>query len=198
MFCPNCGSQADDNAKFCTVCGAVLPHLDEPKPQSDNNTVQTAESKAPFGAAYENPPRPANAPVDNSPFGAAYETPQTMQQYNRPNNYNPYNNPYNTPYNGPYNNNPPPYQPQYNSAPAENNNTIALVGFILSFFVPIAGLICSIIGLRNVKVTGKRKGLAIAGIVISAVTMFFNLIFQIAFQEAYYELLFGLYSVSAL
>lgn len=189
MFCPNCGSQVDDDAKFCTVCGAVLPKLDNPQRQQTVNGTETAqqateESKAPFGDAYENPPQtPNNTVVDNSPFGAAYETPQSMRQYNQ----QPYNNPYNggTQY--------PPYQPQNTQTPpATDNNVVALVGFILSFFVPIAGLICSIIGLKNSRINGKRRGFAIAGIIISAVTMFFNFIFMVVFGvDAYLSTIFG-------
>lgn len=47
---------------------------------------------------------------------------------------------------------------------------VVILGFILSFIIPIAGLILSIIGLNLVKnsATGVRgRGLAIAGIVIS-------------------------------
>lgn len=79
----------------------------------------------------------------------------------------------------------PPYQPQQNVAPtqqynsqnyapqynqntnAEPTNTLAIVGFILSFFVSIAGLIVSIIGIRR---PGNR-GLAIAGIIISSISI---------------------------
>lgn len=51
-------------------------------------------------------------------------------------------------------------------------NVLAIVGFILSFFIAIAGLICSIIGYRNApQYNGNGKGLALAGIIISAVWM---------------------------
>ena len=64
-------------------------------------------------------------------------------------------------------------QSSNHAAPARTGgnvtNTIAIVGFILSFFIVIAGLICSIIGYNNAKRGAPYKGLAIAGIVISAV-----------------------------
>lgn len=54
----------------------------------------------------------------------------------------------------------------------KKDNTIAIVGFILTFFVPLAGLICSIIGYKNAKKYGSDyKGLALAGIIISAVVI---------------------------
>ena len=52
----------------------------------------------------------------------------------------------------------------------ENNkktNILAIVGFILSFFISIPGLICSILGLVKLKEYNNGKGLSIAGIIIS-------------------------------
>ena len=51
----------------------------------------------------------------------------------------------------------------------KNTNVIAIVGFVLSFFIGIAGLICSIIGLNKSKELKDGKGLSIAGIVISSI-----------------------------
>ena len=64
------------------------------------------------------------------------------------------------------------------SAP-EQKNTLALVGFILSFFVSIAGLIVSIIAYKNAKkpeFNGDGKNFALAGIIISAVSLGIGLI----------------------
>lgn len=48
-------------------------------------------------------------------------------------------------------------------------NVLALVGFILSFFISIAGLICSIIAYKQIKENGGNgRGLAIAGIALGA------------------------------
>ncbi len=71
----------------------------------------------------------------------------------------------------------PQDQPQAQPAPAPvqtATNTLAIVGFVLSFFVSLAGLICSCIGLKkaNTEFGGNGKGLAIAGIVIGAVGLF--------------------------
>lgn len=53
---------------------------------------------------------------------------------------------------------------------SDKTNVMAIVGFILSFFIAIAGLICSIIGYKKAaELDGKGKGLALAGIIISAV-----------------------------
>ncbi|MDE7406515.1 MAG: zinc-ribbon domain-containing protein [Clostridiales bacterium] len=51
-------------------------------------------------------------------------------------------------------------------------NVIAIVGFILSFFIAIAGLICSIIGMKkSEELDGKGMGFAIAGVFISVIWM---------------------------
>ena len=61
---------------------------------------------------------------------------------------------------------PAPINPQ----PQQNN--LAIVGFILAFFVSIAGLIVSIFALKKAKqLNGHHRGLAIAGIVISSFSM---------------------------
>ncbi len=54
----------------------------------------------------------------------------------------------------------------------EQGNTLAIVGFVLSFFIALAGLICSIIGYKKSKNEGApHQGLALAGIIISAISM---------------------------
>ena len=59
-------------------------------------------------------------------------------------------------------------------------NNMALIGFILSFFIAIAGLICSIIGYKRAKEEGlDGKGMALAGIIISAIEIGFAVIIYI-------------------
>ncbi|HIX08934.1 MAG TPA: zinc ribbon domain-containing protein [Firmicutes bacterium] len=54
-------------------------------------------------------------------------------------------------------------------APSQNQtNILAIVGFVLAFFFPLAGLICSIIGKNKVaEYNGNGKNLATAGIAVS-------------------------------
>ncbi len=76
--------------------------------------------------------------------------------------------------------------------PKKESNVLALVGFILSFFVAIAGLICSIIGYRRSVNNGlDGKGFAIAGIVISAVSLAVSIIWMII-AFSYLGLVFGM------
>lgn len=55
------------------------------------------------------------------------------------------------------------------------NNTMSIVGFILSFMMPVVGLILSILGLNKSKeLNNKGKGLSIAGIIISVLLFIFQ------------------------
>lgn len=55
-------------------------------------------------------------------------------------------------------------------------NTVALFGFVFAFLSPIVGLILSIIGLKKAKeYNGLGKGYAIAGIIISVVSMILSM-----------------------
>lgn len=88
-------------------------------------------------------------------------------------------------------------QPQQ-TATKDGSNTLAIVGFILSFFFATAGLICSIIGLRQCKQykDNNGRGLAIAGIVISSISLFVSFIIGIVYGAIIFEYIFnysGLY-----
>jgi hypothetical protein len=74
-----------------------------------------------------------------------------------------------------------PPAPQYGSASAPaKTNTLAIVGLILAFVFNIAGLIVSIIALNQIKRTGENgRGLALAGLIISIVSIVFGVIWII-------------------
>ncbi len=67
------------------------------------------------------------------------------------------------------------------NAPAEKKtNTLAIVGFVLAFLVPIAGLICSIIGKKQCAERNEGgAGLALAGLIISIAEMAIVLLYVI-------------------
>jgi len=61
-------------------------------------------------------------------------------------------------------------------------NSMSIAGFVCSFFVNILGLIFSIIGLNQIKTSEEKgRGLAIAGIVISSISIFFTILVSIGF-----------------
>lgn len=65
-----------------------------------------------------------------------------------------------------------PYGQQPQSQPRTKSlSALSLVGFILAFVIPLAGLICSIIGYKNAinDLDDRSKGFSKAGIIISAV-----------------------------
>lgn len=66
-----------------------------------------------------------------------------------------------------------------NASNGSSSNGMAIAGFILSFFIPLLGLIFSIIGLKRSKETNNGKGLSTAGIIISCVTMVITIIMGI-------------------
>ncbi|RSX55121.1 peptidyl-prolyl cis-trans isomerase [Bifidobacterium dolichotidis] len=60
-------------------------------------------------------------------------------------------------------------------------NGMAIAGFILSFLVPILGVIFSAIGLSRIKKNpAKGKGLAIAGLIISIALIVLHVILELA------------------
>jgi hypothetical protein len=81
----------------------------------------------------------------------------------------------------------PPAAPQYGEsaqyAPAQRGyNTMAIVGFILSFFISIVGIILGFVALSQIKKTGEQgRGLAIAAIIIGFAEIVLGIIFTIIF-----------------
>lgn len=79
-------------------------------------------------------------------------------------------------------------QNRYYAPPQQMSCGMAVAGFVCSFFLALLGLIFSIIGLSQINkyngfLTG--KGLAIAGIVISAITIVFQIIGFLALKEIF-------------
>lgn len=67
----------------------------------------------------------------------------------------------------------PPYPPQGPYAEPKTNG-LAIGGFIAAFFIGIIGLVLSIMALNQINASNgmqKGKGLAIAGIIISALNL---------------------------
>lgn len=65
----------------------------------------------------------------------------------------------------------------------QRTNVLAIVGFILSFFFALPGLICSILGYKKAdsEYGGNCKSLALAGIILSALSIGLTVIIVIAY-----------------
>jgi uncharacterized membrane protein len=77
----------------------------------------------------------------------------------------------------------PPQQPQYGQpgAPADSRwNTLAIVAFIVTFFINIVGIILGFIALNQIKRTGEKgRGLALAAIIIGFASIVLGIIITI-------------------
>ncbi len=79
---------------------------------------------------------------------------------------------------------PPGYAPPAGYGPAKTN-TLAIVSLVTAFLCTPAGLITGIISLGQIKKTGEGgRGLALAGVIISAISIVIGIIFIIAVASA--------------
>ena len=79
MFCPNCGAMLNDNASFCTSCGAPIPQQQAPQQQSPQQPVY----QQPAQQSYQQPVPPAyQQPVQQS-YQQPYQQPY-QQSYQQP------------------------------------------------------------------------------------------------------------------
>lgn len=69
----------------------------------------------------------------------------------------------------------------------KKTNTLAILGFIFSFLFSLLGLILSILGLKKSKETGSGKGLSIAGIVISSVSIAMSILIMLIIVPYYFS-----------
>ena len=75
-----------------------------------------------------------------------------------------------------------PYAQQPAAYPQDRWNGMAIAGFVCSFIFSIVGLVLSIIGYNQTKKTGEKgKELALAGIIISGLSIVMTIVMIIAF-----------------
>ena len=84
-----------------------------------------------------------------------------------------------------------PYPTYQTPTPAKKaRNGMAIAGFILSFFFPLFGLIFGCIGNSRANNGASGKGLSVAAIIISIVSMICNFFFIVGFLKAFLPYLF--------
>lgn len=148
-----------------------------------NQPVPPMQALPPVTPAAAPAPAPAPAPAaPNSPYPGAAPAASVLRCPGG--GAVPPQTPYNPYMQGGQPNGQPGWSGSYGSVPPEANqkyNGLAIAGFICSFLVSLPGLILSIVGLNQIKKQGgKGKGLAIAGIIISAAGMVIQVILVIA------------------
>ena len=70
-----------------------------------------------------------------------------------------------------------------------SSDTCAIVGFVLTFFVPIVGLILSILGMKSTI----NKGFAIAGVILNSIIVLFTVIIILFYISIIRAALGGIY-----
>lgn len=79
---------------------------------------------------------------------------------------------------------------QIQNSVEQKTNTLAIVGFVLSFVVVIAGLICSVIARKQIKQSGEGgMGLATAGMIISIVELSLSVLLSIIYMCIFFAAL---------
>ncbi len=151
MFCPNCGSNNPDGVAFCANCGSQL----------DNQQPQQAVPQPEFQQPQQQPQQQYQQPEFQQP----YQQPQ--QQYQ------------------------PPYMPPMPVTAPVPGKALGIAGMVLgivslvlccllwylTLILSIPGLILSCIGLSKAKKENVPNGMAVAGIVCSAINIGVNIIF---------------------
>ena len=177
MYCNNCGYQMPDGSDYCDSCGNKMfqpPSKEEAAAAASEIAAASAQAQPaysnPFAAPQAQPYTQMTPPQPQQP---AYSGSAPQQPYGQPPQYGnaqPNMSPYGY----------PTFQQDYTPAAAKTN-TMALVGFILSFLcLPPVALVLSIIGLSQINRTKEGgRGLAIAGIIISIVQMVGGVIFGV-------------------
>lgn len=157
MFCPNCNSILPNDAKFCSHCGAQLNTNNyvnsQPSAPSGMPNYQGFGSNQNNNAYHYTDGGTAHNGYSQNPYSNQYNNASSFNNQNTQNGYNPYG--YNP------NQNPNMYNKTYAQPGAEDKRS---VGFgILSFFVPLLGLVLYLVW--KDKLPEKAKGCGIAALV---------------------------------
>ena len=164
MYCPDCGNELDGNG-VCSVCGRRFDAKGEPA----ENKNDADKSSSATGAQQTQNAQQTQGAQNAQQAQNTQNAQNTQQQYSQNGSYGGYGYGYTNGYYGAPGGN---YGYGYMQPQSDTANSYAIAGFVLSFIVPLVGLIISVLGYRKAKeMNGCGKGFAVAGIVISAVSL---------------------------
>ena len=162
--CPNCGSENADNMNFCCNCGTALPSVSPEQKPVQQQPIQQVVATPVQQPAYQQPVQQYQQP--------AYQQPAPQYQAQS------------FPTSGAY------AEPPKTNGLCKAGFILALVSLVTAGLTSFIGLILSICGLVSAsKKKQKGKGLAIAGIIISAIFILVAILFFGVFVEAFNETL---------
>lgn len=147
MFCPKCGNSVEEGNAFCGTCGQKMPKIEEiPVLAVEEKTAEVAPAVAEEKTPVMEEVQPVAETVE--PVAPVVETPVaeevsvSLQEEIAETK---------------------PEKPK-----VLGGNGMSVAGFILSFFVPLLGLIFGIVGVtRARKLRGKGRVLGIFAIILS-------------------------------
>lgn len=166
MFCQSCGKQVPDGQAFCSYCGAPQPQ----EPQAPVAQAAPIQAEPVAQPVVQPAPQPVAQPVAQpvvQPVAqpVAQPAPVTVAQA----------------------------APVVEAAPEKQSNGVAVAGLVfgilalilgwipvLGWIFCIVGLICSIVGMVNVKKKNSGKAPSIIGLITSIVGIVVTLILTIA------------------
>lgn len=179
MYCPNCGTENENGALFCTACGTRLAAPAAPVAEAPAAPV----AEAPAAPVVEAPaaqapvaPQPNAFPNNNAYANTGY-TPNNTYPNNNVNNNGTYpvNNTYSA--NNMYPNNGMYQQPvtqQQSSGLAIGSIAVAAIGFFANLLLALLGWGCGIAGLvmaLSAKKKNPQDKNAKIGLILSVVTL---------------------------
>lgn len=71
-FCPNCGAQINDGARFCSECGSAVESVQQPEPQAQAYYQQDSYPQDPYQEPYQQDPY--QQPMGNAYGNSNYQT----------------------------------------------------------------------------------------------------------------------------
>ena len=178
--CPKCNADLPKSATFCPECGTALeepknkkcPECGKMTPANSKFCIKCGHSMAPTQAESTEPKLKICKVCSSRIKQSAIICPVCKQMADVAPNNDTMTSSAST-----------SATPTASQNPTGGNG-FAITGFVLSFFVPLLGLIFSVLGKGKAK-DNTGRGLAIAGMVISIVTMAINIIISIYNYSVY-------------